>query len=197
MTSMDKYWMPLQSVAPGGSEFRVDDQAFWQNLLDEFDLDIRIAEPVEATVAVLPQAEGVLFRGRVRGRVILPCDRCSGASSVELDHSFDSFEPFPRDYAPVGTAGPDPSADAEPEEADEAVIRLGAHGRGIEINPAALAWEEFSLALPLKPLCSRDCKGLCPFCGCDRNAENCSCGEGEGDPRLAMLRGLTVQNKKK
>ena len=192
MTSMDSYWIPLQSVAPGGSEYRVDEQAFWQKLLDEFALDVRIAEPVEATVAVLPQAEGVLFRGRVRARVVLPCDRCSGDSSVELDHSFDSFEPFPRDYAPVGADAP---GEAEPEEADEAVIRLGAHGRGVEINPAALAWEEFSLALPLKPLCACDCKGLCPFCGCDRNTESCSCGEGEGDPRLAPLRGLTIQKK--
>ena len=193
---MDKNWLPLQSIPPGGSAFRVDDQSFWQGLIKEFDLDIRIVDPVDAAVSVFPQAQGVLFRGRLTGRVAVPCDRCSGESLVSLDQSFDSFEPFPREaMAPPPHGAEASNGEEEFDDADEAVIRLAAHGKGLEINPSALAWEEFSLALPLKPLCSRDCKGLCPLCGCDRNTESCSCGQGEGDPRLAVLRGLTIKKQ--
>ena len=191
--NMDKNWLPLQSIPPGGSAFRVDDQSFWQRLIKEFDLDIQIVEPLDAEVSILPQAQGVLFRGRLTGRVAMPCDRCSGVSQISLDQSFDSFEPFPRAAMAPGAEASD--GEEEFDDADEAVIRLAAHGKGLEINPAALAWEEFSLALPLKPLCGPDCKGLCPICGRDKNTESCSCGQGQGDPRLAALRGITIEKK--
>lgn len=35
--------------------------------------------------------------------------------------------------------------------------------------------QEAMLSLPLSPVCSNDCKGLCPECGIDRNKESCSC----------------------
>lgn len=34
---------------------------------------------------------------------------------------------------------------------------------------------ELLLNLPMNPLCSADCQGLCPECGCDLNVEKCSC----------------------
>ena len=62
-----------------------------------------------------------------------------------------------------------------------------------EINLAGLLWEEFVLALPVRPLCKPDCKGLCPDCGKNLNEGSCSCVRDEGDPRLAALRGLKVK----
>ena len=159
--------------------------------MEEFRLPLRVTEPLVAEIQILPQDDGVLFRGRLTGQVVLPCDRCAGDSTVVLDTAFDSFEQYP----PLpGTAGKDVDAE-ELGEVDEAVIRLSAFGGAIEINPAALAWQEFSLALPLKPLCAPACKGLCPLCGCDRNTEHCACDTGGADPRMAVLRGLTVQKK--
>lgn len=35
--------------------------------------------------------------------------------------------------------------------------------------------EEIVITLPLKPLCKKDCKGLCPSCGQDLNIKKCSC----------------------
>lgn len=43
---------------------------------------------------------------------------------------------------------------------------------------------------PAKPLCSEDCKGLCPVCGCDLNTDRCSCDIRTVDPRLAVLKNL-------
>jgi len=36
--------------------------------------------------------------------------------------------------------------------------------------------QEIILALPLKPLCLKDCRGLCPKCGVNLNNEKCECG---------------------
>lgn len=35
--------------------------------------------------------------------------------------------------------------------------------------------EEIILDYPMKPLCSPDCKGLCPKCGKNLNIEKCNC----------------------
>ena len=43
----------------------------------------------------------------------------------------------------------------------------------IELNPDIR--EEIMLDYPIKPLCSSDCKGLCPKCGKNLNQGGCSC----------------------
>jgi uncharacterized protein len=47
--------------------------------------------------------------------------------------------------------------------------------------------EQLYLGLPLKPICSPDCRGLCPSCGANRNTDPCDCADEPIDPRLAPL----------
>ena len=44
------------------------------------------------------------------------------------------------------------------------------------------------LEVPVKPLCSETCAGLCPLCGANRNHETCSCRREEVDPRWEALK---------
>ncbi|HET9488759.1 MAG TPA: DUF177 domain-containing protein [Methylomirabilota bacterium] len=60
-----------------------------------------------------------------------------------------------------------------------------------ELNLASLVETETTLALPMKPLCRADCRGLCPTCGANRNAAGCACPAPSADPRLAVLKDLT------
>lgn len=198
---MNNYWIPLQSIPASGKNLTLDDQDIWLEPLQEFGLDCRILEPVKADIFILPQEHGVLFRGRIRGTVAVRCDRCADESTVILEHSFDNFEshpldaPAPKEKGRKHLVADEPAKDDIADTVDETVIRLAPHGRGIEVNPAALAWEEFSLALPVKPVCSENCKGLCPVCGANLNTAPCSCAKAQGDPRLSVLRGLTVKGK--
>ncbi len=189
---MEKDWILLQSIPVAGKKILLEDQRIWLSHLEEFGLHCRIVEPVTAEITILPQAEGVLFRGRIRGTVALPCDRCANDSIVVLNHAFDSFEAFPVEVLSGAHVHVDETLFGE---VDAAVIRNTAHGGGVEINPAALTWEEFSLALPVKPLCNDACKGLCPLCGANKNTEGCSCRIEDGDSRMAALRGLTINRK--
>jgi len=50
--------------------------------------------------------------------------------------------------------------------------------------------EQFVLSLPMKPLCSEGCKGLCPVCGTNLNRNTCDCKPVWEDPRFAALREL-------
>ena len=55
--------------------------------------------------------------------------------------------------------------------------------------------EQVLLSLPVRTLCKPDCKGLCPRCGQNRNSQDCSCEEGQSDPRWEALSGLRSQDK--
>ncbi len=58
--------------------------------------------------------------------------------------------------------------------------------RGL-IDVKGFVEEEVRLAVPLKPLCHPQCKGLCPTCGLNLNQGECGCERDEIDPRLAPL----------
>ncbi len=51
-------------------------------------------------------------------------------------------------------------------------------------------YTEVVVNLPLKHLCSQDCKGICFKCGKNLNEGVCDCKDDEIDPRLAALRDL-------
>lgn len=53
------------------------------------------------------------------------------------------------------------------------------------------------LAVPMKQLCSEDCKGLCQSCGKNLNEGPCNCLEEKSDPRWEPLQSLKIKNKLK
>jgi uncharacterized protein len=67
-----------------------------------------------------------------------------------------------------------------------------------EIDIQALIKEQVLLSVPMKPVCSENCKGICVTCGKDLNAGLCECKEDGHDPRLAPLQKLkeAMKNKK-
>lgn len=175
---MVERWLDITDIPEEGREFSFEDQELWAEGWREFHMDFSPAKPLTAGFAIIPAERGVLVRGRLQGSVIVPCDRCTKPVEVFVDQSFDLHEEEPL-----------PGEDAlEPS-------LLRRKGHRLELDAGGMLWEEFVLALPVKPLCSEDCKGLCPTCGKDLNAGPCECAEAEFDPRLAALRGLTIVKK--
>ena len=58
-----------------------------------------------------------------------------------------------------------------------------------QIDLTELLREQFYLALPMKPLCRDDCRGLCLQCGVNRNTAPAT-AKPAGGSRLAPLKGL-------
>ena len=58
-----------------------------------------------------------------------------------------------------------------------------------------LVFSDILLGLPLKILCSEDCKGLCSVCGHDLNESDCGCVQQTVDPRLTALADLLKNDK--
>ncbi len=61
---------------------------------------------------------------------------------------------------------------------------------GAQVDLEPLARDAVLLELPLVPLCSEDCQGLCPSCGADLTEGGCECEREEIDPRWAALESL-------
>ncbi len=61
-------------------------------------------------------------------------------------------------------------------------------GDEVELREQAIA--AIMLSLPMKSLCDKACKGLCPNCGKDLNEGQCDCLFENIDPRLAKLKDL-------
>ena len=174
----------INNLPPQGQEFVIDDPAVWAAPMAEFHMGCRVLEAISATVTVIPVENGCLVRGRLSGRIALPCNRCAEDAIVALDDAFETFECLP------GTDTDGEEGDAPFGEESHILLEEGAP----MLDIAAVCWEEFSLALPVNPLCKPDCKGLCSSCGANLNAGSCTCVRDEGDPRLAVLRNITITN---
>lgn len=61
---------------------------------------------------------------------------------------------------------------------------------GSTIDLSGPAQDELALGIPATPLCSEDCKGLCPICGTDLNRDPCDGHGEESDSPFAVLRDL-------
>jgi uncharacterized protein len=79
----------------------------------------------------------------------------------------------------------------EAESGDDFIV-LPEHTEEFDLLP--IVRERIILALPLKPLCREDCKGLCPHCGASRNTESCDCTDERQDERWSQLRKLKEQS---
>jgi uncharacterized protein len=119
----------------------------------------------------------VFFRGTLQGAVVGTCSRCLEEYPFGLEHPF-VFVLTPRAAATL------------PESQLSADDMALSFYEGEEIDVTPLVHEQVILALPTRPLCREDCRGLCPRCGANLNAGPCACPAAPPDPRLAVLHAL-------
>ncbi len=118
----------------------------------------------------------VAITGSYRATARLACSRCLEVLTTEVDPEVDlHLFPSPASREEV-ELGPD---DLEVD-----------FYQGNTLDVGGLLRSEMLLALPMKPLCRADCRGLCPVCGGNRNLTACACEARAIDPRLAPLEAL-------
>jgi uncharacterized protein len=138
--------------------------------------DFEFREPAAVRLVYYRAGEELFFQGRIAATVIGHCARC-----LE-EYAFPQAADLNSVLVPRRQLG-----GREDEAGDD--IDLGTYDTE-EIDLSPLVQERLILSLPTRPLCSESCKGLCPQCGANLNAERCGCAENAGDPRLAVLRTL-------
>ena len=99
--------------------------------------------------------------------VFMSCDRCVKDVKEDIDFILDEV------FVASGNA----------QEGDETYS-------GSVIDLTGAVKKSILSSLPMKVLCSEDCKGLCPQCGKDLNTGECGCKTEHIDPRFESLRSL-------
>jgi uncharacterized protein len=136
---------------------------------------VTFEKPVQVELTVSKSKDQLICRGKVIVPVKLECSRCL----AEYEENLLSDLNFVIDLAVAPgkmNTGEDSYFIADPTSAFFVIDDL--------VREAVI------LALPLKPLCSEDCKGLCPVCGTDLNKSKCRCVMEKADPRWDQLKGL-------
>jgi uncharacterized protein len=138
-----------------------------------------VAGPVSLVFDIDRQEPGrYRLAGEVRGELGLNCSRCLEPFRLPVRSAFD-LRYVPR----VENSG---EGEREIEEDDLST----AYYENDQIDLGQLVLEQLQLALPMKPLCSESCKGLCPKCGTNFNTGSCDCNTKWEDPRFAGLKTL-------
>jgi len=58
----------------------------------------------------------------------------------------------------------------------------------MEVDISNYIRDALLLSVPMKKLCSENCRGLCPHCGVNLNFEKCKCGQNKSDDRWKPLK---------
>lgn len=140
--------------------------------------DYRVTGPVRLEFDVTRSENRYRLAGRVDGALELACSRCAEMFPWPVSAEFD-LQYLPQ-AANVG--------EGELEVAEEDLGVAFYEQEAIDLGH--LIREQFYLAMPMKPLCTPECQGLCPQCGANRNQGDCGCQVVWEDPRLAPLRRL-------
>lgn len=142
----------------------------------------RFDQPFKGQAELWNSGEEILVKARLEGEAEVPCSRCLTSFQLPIRVA---FQEVLREGAP-----PAPGS-KEAEAADELQEHTVTYYEGDEVDLSEPLRENVLLELPMKPLCSDLCKGLCPSCGQNLNEGPCQCKhENQPDPRLAKLRDL-------
>lgn len=126
--------------------------------LEFVDREIEIKDSVNLDLEIFNTSDSFVVKGKLKTELILSCSRCLKKYSSPIE--LDISEDVLKSEM----------EDLEELYLDDIIV------------------DNIILSLPMKPLCSDDCKGICPECGQNLNEGECDCEVEILDPRLEKLK---------
>jgi|SRR5690554_1073982 len=110
------------------------------------------------SLTIFNTRDSYIIKGEFKGEIVLQCSRCLDKFDYKIKLKMDN-EILKKDVN-------------DPEMIDITNIFV----------------ENILLSIPIKVICKKNCKGLCPVCGKNLNKDNCDCKSETIDPRLVKLK---------
>ena len=132
-----------------------------------------IDEPGQVNVRLRNVATGLVVEVSGQARLHLTCARCLEPAEAMVE--FAESQEFREEVGP--------------KDGDLAYERFS----GDHIVLDTLIADAVALEIPLAPLCSPGCRGLCPQCGANWNQTSCACEE-PPDPRWEALKAWKAED---
>ncbi len=158
--------------------------AWFKEIDQERPLGFVPSGPVEVQGKLTKTGQGILFRGRVRGKLRLSCSRCLEPFLKNLEETV-GLE-WRLISTPLKPSDKGKDTGLQIEDLETGLIEEGF----LDLSERIL--EEVILAIPIKPLCRESCLGLCSVCGENRNTNPCNCKSKEENGPFSVLKNLKV-----
>ncbi|MFA7250326.1 MAG: DUF177 domain-containing protein [Dehalococcoidia bacterium] len=136
--------------------------------------EARFAQEITGDLRLIRSERGVLVTAELElAPVSVQCGRCLEMFETPVSVQFD--EEFVLDHDPITGR----RVEVLPDD-----FRIDTR-RHLDLSEAVRQYEES--ALPIRPLCRPDCRGLCPRCGHNLNTGPCACAPADSDDRWSAL----------
>lgn len=137
---------------------------------------VAFAKPVELEFTYSFDGKAFTLNGRLQADLLSRCARCDEAFTESL------IIPVSERFV-KGAVGND--------EEDSYTF----DGDTLDLSPMVM--DNLYLHMPISSVCSDDCRGLCPICGCNLNTAQCACEreDAEKAPPLSSLGQLLNDGK--
>ncbi len=152
----------------------------WVEQDGDLDLDsseVELLMPVEVEIDLMKSGTTLDVNVNVKTRIRMSCSRCLEPIDRDLDLTFELV---------FRKVSENTTKDLNLTEDELKVIEY----EGVQIDMTERIRESIILEVPIKLLCSDNCKGLCPICGENLNFGDCGCKREAVDPRWKALEDL-------
>ncbi len=137
--------------------------------------EVELASAVTGNITFSNTGDCLLIRGRVNAELLLPCSRCLKPIVVSTIVAVDEAANV---VYGGGHGGPTTAVITPMDEDDELLFDDNV------FDLSELLRQLLLMEIPLQPLHSPDCKGICQKCGADLNDGPCGCKDSDDDAPL-------------
>ncbi|MFZ3072121.1 MAG: YceD family protein [Thermodesulfobacteriota bacterium] len=142
--------------------------------------DFSIKSPVKARLSFYRSGELIDIEGDMDATIVMTCSMCVKDFDLSVSEHFTNRI----------ILGSETSKEKELSKSDMEVEYFS----GDTLDTSAILLERIALDIPIKPVCSEDCKGFCASCGKNLNQGPCGCEKKERlDSKFAKLKGFKVK----
>jgi uncharacterized protein len=138
---------------------------------------VRQVGPMEWSGYIQRHGAGFRLQGRLAAELELQCVRCLESRRESVRKECELY------FEPRETLLYAENDEIQLEESDTQTSFI----TGTELALSEIIREQVFLALPMKPLCSSECLGLCSVCGVNLNTHLCECSTQDFNPAFEGL----------
>ena len=140
--------------------------------------------PLRVVCDLHRSSEFVRVAGVVHAVIVMECARCLESFRKDIEGEFSCVIRKLKQGEKI------PEISDDEEENGEVDLIFLDHDRNT-LDVTEFIHDAVVLAVPSKPVCDENCKGLCPVCGHNLNEGECGCEKKHTDPRWQSLSGLS------
>jgi len=159
--------------------FSEDGQRFENCFPDDDRKDFSLSN-VQINCQITKTSSAIFLKGNISVLLRVACSRCLEETSLPASNDFAYTLVLAKQEA------------KEELELTAEDLEIGYYsGDFIDLTP--IICEQIALQIPFKPLCSEECRGLCPHCGVNRNTDSCDCRLVSVDDRMTVLKNFKIE----